>query len=129
MKHLFIFLVFAPLFSSAQTVFKIEHTSYDQIGHKLIDAGFTIERSDKDFGTLKTEWKPFCPECTPELSLDIRIKDSTAYISGNWRTNGGLRMKGPRTSINSQYAYTYPINESHNKIASAAFEIVQNFVK
>lgn len=63
----------------------IPDVTFKQAVNTLLDAGFSVERSDSIFQTVKTEyrygtgknkWMKFC--------LLVRIKDSTAIITGKW---------------------------------------------
>lgn len=130
MKHLLFFLL--PLFATAQeapkhaTTVIIRSTSVLEIGTALIAAGYDIQADDR-FQTIKTDWVAICPDCAPEIMLKISIKDSCATITGQWRTNAGLSLHGPRTGLNSERAYIYPLKNDGPKVARECFAKMTEF--
>ena len=129
MKTLIILLI--PIFSFAQapkganTV--IVPTKFDSAIFSLLNQGVQFDKLDKDFQYAHTDWMPFCQDCAPEYRLSVYVKKDTAYITGEWRTNSGISLKGPRTSLNSARAYSYTISNEGPKIARMAFELMEKY--
>jgi len=126
-----IILLFIPFLSFAQpnntSTILVKDISFDQVASTLLDVGFSPAIVQKDLGYITTDWKPFCSDCAPEFMLTIRIKDSIAYIKGQWRTNAGISLHGPHTALNSATAYIYPISNAGPKLAKIAFNLMNIF--
>lgn len=92
MRTLLIILLLFPLFSFSQS--KIEKgtntinvigITFKQAAESLLDAGFYIEKTDSIFQTIKTEFKTGTGKNKwMKLRLFVRVKDSTAIITGQW---------------------------------------------
>jgi hypothetical protein len=106
-------LLFIPLISFSQNkndnVIIAQKVFLKQVVDTLLDHGYLIDRIDSNYNTLKTDYKKLCSDCVPEIMFNVRIKDSTAYISGKWRSNGGLF--GNVLSGNNDYIYFDIMNE------------------
>ena len=57
----------------------VKKVSFDKIVIALLDSGFQIKEMDKDFKTLLTK-----PHGDYNTSIYLRVKDSTAYLSGEF---------------------------------------------
>lgn len=67
--------------------------TFRQAVNVLLDNGYIIDKLDSNFYTIKTEYKKFCPDCLPQILLNIRIKDTFAVIKGTWKSDGGILAK------------------------------------
>jgi len=56
--------------------------SFNQVANALLDAGYLIDKKDNDLQTLKTEAKQFPKYWDAKYVINIRVKDSVAYITG-----------------------------------------------
>lgn len=89
MKEFLILLTFTgiSLISPGQTPPKnatgISVTGADllSVANALLDKGFKIDKKDNELGTLKTEERGYENNMW-YLVIDVRVKDSTAYITG-----------------------------------------------
>jgi DNA-directed RNA polymerase subunit RPC12/RpoP len=106
-------LMFMSLNISGQTILKhaniikITGIDYLTVANALLDKGYTIEKSDKELGTIRTDKKYACPDCSVMVIFDIRIKDSVATFKGKW-INGGItesisneKWPAPRYAFNA----------------------------
>lgn len=63
---------------------KITGVGFREIAVKLIDSGFTFEKIDSNFQTLRTEYNEVNRYL---IKYDIRVKDSVATIKGWWTSS------------------------------------------
>lgn len=81
-----IFLIPSILFSQEApkhtSVIQVKNVSFASAVNTLLDAGYTIDKLDKDFQTVTTERKAMYKNSGWYISINIRIKDSTATIKG-----------------------------------------------
>lgn len=74
--------------ASSQTItqnanlIKVKGVSYIQVCNLLLDSGYVIEKKDNELQTIKTEIKEYKKSFNGAYYLQIRIKDSVAYIRG-----------------------------------------------
>src|SRR5664279_2222581 len=120
MKQIFTTLfLFSVIFLRAQEIPKgantlgIHGTTYSQVMNTLLDSGFKIDKSDKEFGTIKTEYRKLGPNKIPSIYFDVRIKDSVATFSGGWRSNGD--WLGISNTSKENY-YLFPIQNIKGKV-------------
>lgn len=85
-------LLLIPVVSFSQTsipkkanTIEVKNVSFHSIAEKLLDAGYTFDHIDREFQTIKTEYK----RCTGKnkwiaIRMVIRVKDSVATIRGDW---------------------------------------------
>jgi hypothetical protein len=119
MRLLLIFILL-PFISTAQqknaNAMQVRGVTYSQVMTLLLDNNYTVEKSDKEFGTIKTDWKKMCENCAPELQFNIRIKDSTAIIKGQWRTK----------DVFSGDILLFDIKNERSKVPQMAFSLMNN---
>lgn len=82
-------LVLASVSGIAQNkndnVIIVKGVTFKMVINNLLDAGYQIQKMDTAYSTVRTEYKKLCSTCEPEYLLDIRVKDSTAIITGKWK--------------------------------------------
>jgi hypothetical protein len=61
----------------------IKGTTFTEVCSKLLDNGYSIEKKDEQLQTARTEHKMF-PKHNAAYRIDIRVKDSTAFITGTF---------------------------------------------
>lgn len=92
MKYALLLLVM-PLMSMAQpeplppkkaNVIMVKGVSFMQACNVLLDQGFLIAKKDNDLQTVDTEAKEYSKSWNAAYIVHIRIKDSTAIITGNY---------------------------------------------
>lgn len=100
---LLICLLIAPLFSFSQGVLPnantiiVGHVNFMRVCNALLDSGYVIEKKDNDLMTVTTGNKQYPNRWNAVYSIYIRVKDSTAYISGTFTAppGGGLFKNEP----------------------------------
>lgn len=60
----------------------VKNVGFNEVCNLLLDSGYIIERKDNDIKTLVTEMKPYGKKFNAAYKINVRIKDSIAYISG-----------------------------------------------
>jgi hypothetical protein len=60
----------------------VKGVTFDQVVNALLDKGYKIDKLDKDFKTVKTEYCECRPKYSYQILLNVRVKDSVAAISG-----------------------------------------------
>lgn len=118
MKTLLLFCLLI-ITSAAQAQNKGDNTilvkgvTFDQVVNTLLDQGFKIDKIDKDFKTVRTEFKEPNPKYSYKVSYDIRVKDDVAIITGETITSN---MK-------------FEIKNGKSGLDKLAFESMSNFAK
>lgn len=83
-----LFILMFPFSLKAQTVpnganlIKVKSVAFIQICNFLLDSGYTIEKKDDELQTIKTEMKEYEKSFNGAFYIQIRIKDSVAFIRG-----------------------------------------------
>lgn len=93
MKFYLAFLLITPFFIYAQQPPKKANTiivpgiTFEKCVNTLMDIGYKLDKIDKDFKFAKTEFKQAENKKIKgwEISISIRVKDSTATITGQHR--------------------------------------------
>jgi hypothetical protein len=87
MRILLLIAFLFPLASYTQeppknsTGITVSNTDLMAVANALLDNGFRIDKKDTELGTLKTEERGY-ENNVWFLVIDVRVKDSTAYITG-----------------------------------------------
>jgi len=87
MKYLLLFFLF-PLCAKSQTippkanVIIVKNVSFLEMCNSLLDAGYGIEKKDPELQIVQTEPIRYPKYYNGAYKIKIRIKDSTAYVSG-----------------------------------------------
>jgi len=64
---------------------KIAAVTFKEAAEALLDAGYSFEKADSSFKTIKTEWKQGVGKTKwMKLRFFIHQKDSTLILTGNW---------------------------------------------
>lgn len=127
---LIVVILLLPLLAISQNkgdnTIMVKGVGFLQVCNALLDAGYIIERKDDTLQTVKTEFKNGKDKNKwMNLLLNIRIKDSTAIITGQWYNTMfvGSKFLGQEQSIENS---TYKIeNTSGNP--KACFKEMKNF--
>lgn len=84
MKNL-LFIILTPFLAYSQekgtNIIKVQPIEFNRVVSALLDQGYLLEKVDKEFQTIKTEPKEM--KTNGFIRLFIRVKDSTAIISGD----------------------------------------------
>jgi hypothetical protein len=113
----YIFLLLPMIGFSQEKILKkanaieVNGVSFREIGNSLLDAGYTFDKLDSNFQTVKTEFKEGNGKNKwMRLRLFIRIKDSVAIITGEWYNSiviGANLLGQIQTIENSTYKIEY----------------------
>lgn len=87
-----IYLLFAFLFSinsysqqKKDNTITVKGVGFMQVCNALLDAGYTVEKKDNELQTAKTGFKDGTGKAKLcKLRLLVRVKDSTAIITGHY---------------------------------------------
>lgn len=105
MKYLILLLI--PTLSFAQpkgtNTIKVSGVTFKEAAITLMDAGFTLEKLDSNFQTLRTDWRDGKGSNKwMKLRLNLRIKDSAAILTGNWYNTITLNAFDKFTTIENE---------------------------
>ena len=67
----------------------VSGVTFKQVVNALLDEGFKIEKIDSNYNTVRTEWKEHV-KYSFNYYFDIRVKDSTASITGQSKSSNFL---------------------------------------
>lgn len=88
MKKILVALILIPFWGISQNnndnIIKVKGVDFIQVANALLDSGYYIEKKDSELLTIKTEAKQYPQFWNAMYTINIRIKDSTAYISGTF---------------------------------------------
>jgi hypothetical protein len=118
MKVLSLLFILLPFLGQSQdkipkktNTIEIVGVSFKEVANALLDAGFTFEKIDSNFLTIKTDFKEGTGKNKwMKLRLMTRVKDSTLFITGEWYNTmliGGKLFGVEQTIENSTYKIEY----------------------
>lgn len=129
MKLILLFL-FAPLIAISQSkgdnTIVVKGVGFLQVCNALLDAGYIIDKKDDGLQTVKTEFKTGKDKNKwMNLLLNVRIKDSSAIITGQWYNTMfiGSKFLGQDQTIENS---TYKIENTHGN-PKACFKEMKTF--
>lgn len=64
-----------------------------EVCNLLLDKGYTIDKKDNDLQTVKTEETQYPKLWNAKYRINVRVKDTVAYISGTFTGAGGEIFK------------------------------------
>lgn len=88
--------------------------NFKQVVNALLDKGFSIEKIDSNYGTVKTEWKEDAKYSFKER-YEVRVKDGAAILKGEVRSGDML------WSISNDKAFLFKY--SFNQMSDFAKEL------
>ncbi|MFZ1785378.1 MAG: hypothetical protein WAU23_09235 [Ferruginibacter sp.] len=131
MRLFIISFVFFPFLSFAQSIPKdvnviiVKDVGFLEVCNALLDSGYTISKKDNELQTVSTESKAYPKLWNATYKINIRVKDSTAYISGTFTAAGGEIWKDdPIKNQTNRKGKTYP-----KSINGYPFLILNNFAQ
>jgi hypothetical protein len=81
-----ILLLILPAFTFAQPknakTIIVKHATFLQVCGAILDNGYTIDKKDNDLQTVRTEYREYDKLWNMTYCINVRVKDSTAYITG-----------------------------------------------
>ena len=130
MKKIITLLSLFPFLVNAQTIPKdanliiVKKIGFLQVCNALLDSGYTISKKDNELQTVSTENKQYPKLWNATYKIDIRIKDSSAYISGTVTSppGGGLYINEPLFNHTNKKGITFP-----KSLFGYAFLLINNF--
>ncbi|MFN8306171.1 MAG: hypothetical protein U0T79_05320 [Ferruginibacter sp.] len=123
MKVAFILLIL-PLFVNGQpkntNQIVVHNIGFDTALNRLLDAGYNIDKKDREIGTIKTEYKfmtGFLYNSYKHL-LYITVIPEGIRITGTWETTGGQGE-----------IFQFPITKRKSEMDKKFFNIMNDFAK
>lgn len=122
LKYLFLLFPIVALFQQsipkkANTI-EVKGVSFKEVANGLLDAGYSFEKVDSNFQTIKTEFKEGTGKNKwMKLRLITRVKDSTVIITGEWYNTMfiGSKLLGVEQTVeNSTYKIEYTSGNPKN---------------
>lgn len=91
---LFLF-VYLPVFSQQKgdKTIIVKGVSFMEVCTNLLDKGYSIDKKDTELQTVKTEEKQYPKFWNAKYRINVRVKDSVAYISGTFTVADGQLFK------------------------------------
>lgn len=87
MKLLFLLLLpaisVAQIPRNAKTII-VKNVSFTEVCNQLLDKGYILDKKDDQLQTVRTEPKVYPKGWNAAYKMDIRVKDSTAYITATY---------------------------------------------
>ena len=129
MKRLILMLVIIPIKLMSQEILPdanviiVKNISFLRICNSLLDSGYNIHKKDNELMTAETDQRHYPKYWNATYCIKIRVKDSTAYISGEFTAppGGGLFYneiaknrtdKTGKTKLKSVDGYVFTIIDS-----------------
>ena len=84
----FLFCLFFPLLTFSQeapkgtNLIKVKGVSFKEVAETLLDQGYTFMKIDSNFNTITTDPKDNSRRTSGMIQINIRVKDSVAFITG-----------------------------------------------
>ncbi len=87
--NLFLF-VYLPVFSQQKgdKTIIVKGVSFMEVCTNLLDKGYSIDKKDTELQTVKTEETQYPKFWNAKYRINVRVKDSVAYISGTFEDVG-----------------------------------------
>ena len=109
------------------TKIMVSGVTFREVTNQLLDFGYSFDKIDSNYQTVKTEYKTFKSKGVDmDICFFVRLKDSTAIISGKWVPTAliGSKLLGAEITRDNS---TYDID---NKMGSKAqFAEMTRFAK
>jgi hypothetical protein len=86
-------ILFSQAIPNKANTIIVKNVSFDQCVNTLLDMGYKVDKIDKDYQTVKTEFKePDNKKLNATLiSINVRVtRDSVAVITSVWRNTTGV---------------------------------------
>ncbi len=103
MKMILALLLLTPFFCFSQNIpsgvntILVKNIGFNEICNALLDSGYSIEKKDVELQTVRTETRQYPKLWNATYKVNIRVKDSVAYISATFTSppEGGLFKDEP----------------------------------
>jgi len=91
-----------------------ESKNFDYVIETLLDNDYVIDKSDKEFGTIKTDPK-FVRKASGSHYFNIRVKDNKIIVIGQSITRLNSKAAGVETEDSYEYILNIGANNSPSK--------------
>lgn len=109
------------------SLIRVKNVTFKEAVTSLLDAGYFIEKIDSNFLTIRTEPQDYSKTKGGMISIDIRIKDSTAFITGHCGlTRGDFDSKGGNL-MTVRYYYEIENRGMKGSIMKESFDKLNEF--
>lgn len=92
--------------AKGDNIILVKNVNFSKASSVLLDAGYTFKTKDTADQILLTELMPY-PGGGLNYCIRLRVKDSTAYLSGQWKMNfqvrAGMFASDPNELMESCY--------------------------
>lgn len=134
--RLLLTFAFLPFFALGQTkndnTISVKGVGFIEVANKVLDFGYIVAKIDSNLNTINTEFKEGKGKNKwMQLKLNIRVKDSTAIITGQWVNSlflGSKLLGREQTLENSVSKIEYTIGNPKHLFLEMA-EFAQSFNK
>ena len=92
----FLLILLLPVFALCQEIPKksttivVRNIGLLEASQKLVDMGYMIDKKDPELGTVYTT--PYAYSGSYQMMIYVRVKDSTATITGKWNVNADIKL-------------------------------------
>jgi hypothetical protein len=107
-------------------VIVVKGVHFSRVVSQLTDSsGYEIKKLNNEDFIVKTKFKKTCGDCITAISINVRVVDSVASITGKWSVKGGF-LSGLRDKIDDE-EFVYDIKNEKGKQAKEAFKAMNAF--
>lgn len=114
----------------------VKGVSFMQVCSALLDSGYSIEKKDDQLQTVKTEFKEYPTKFNGAYFIEVRVKDSVAYIKGKFSAPWSKSILAPnvyrRDPFFNQEKVIYDCNKNGRPVinlTSYPFSFINSFAK
>lgn len=98
MKYFLFLLFLLPSITNGQNIpadantIVVKNVTFTEICNALLDSGYVIDKKDSELQTVRTEARQYPKYWNATYKVNVRVKDSAAYISATFTAppEGGL---------------------------------------
>lgn len=130
----FLLLLLLPVISTAQVprnakTIIVKNVSFAEVCSQLLDKGYIIEKKDDHLQTVRTEQRRYTIGWNAAYKMDIRVKDSVAYITGTFSSpHDRSNNENPLYNNDPIYNHTSKSGKPHSKsLPGYAFAMMNEF--
>jgi C-terminal processing protease CtpA/Prc len=132
---LLLLLLFAPAIMFAQTIphkantIIVHNVSFEQCVNTLLDMGYEIAKMDKDYQTLRTEYKKSDVKKIQgwRIAIAVRVKDSVATITSYTYDKSGALFDNDKQKEIDDFQIEYL--KSSMYISKELFSVMDAYAK
>jgi hypothetical protein len=115
---------------NAKTII-VKGVTFEQVCEQLLDKGYNIEKKDDQLQTVRTEAKKYPKYWDAAYKMDIRVKDSAAYITATYSSPFENTSPNQRSLFDNERVYNHTDKKGNPHVKSLsgyAFGLVNEFV-